>query len=96
MASLLDALFVGLAVFLAMELHTKVAKVREVYGGRLPLKEIIKPYSNLLEKTEMLQPMDDEEYEEHMSNENDGGLKKSILSKMPWISKGNNSQSSDS
>ena len=95
--SLLDALFTGLAVFIALELHTKVAKVREIYGGRLPLKEIVKPYSNLLEKTEMLPPMDYEEYEQHMLDQSDRGeLLKKVLGKLPWTSKGKNSQSSDS
>lgn len=95
--SLLTALFTGIAVFLALELHGKISKVRDVYGGKLPLKEVFKPLISLIEKTEFLPPMNDEEYEQYMFDQSDkGALVKKVLAKTSWISEEKKSQSSDS
>lgn len=98
LSALLNALFTGIAVFVALELHKKVVEIRRAYGGRLPLSELTKPYSTLIEdqKPEFMLPMTDEEYEEHMLNESGRGeLLKSVLSKLPWKSKEPTSRSSD-
>lgn len=98
-SSVLDALFTGLAVFLALELHYKVKQVREVSGGKVTFEGMTKPMADLIsdQKTEFLPPMDDEEYEKHMFEQSGRGeLVRTVLSRLPWISKVKNSQSSDS
>lgn len=99
MLSVLSAILNGLAVFLALELHYKIVKIREINNGKVAVKELVKPLTKLLEdqKTEFLPPMNDEEYEQHMLDESGRGeLLKRVLNPFKWKSKGKNSQSSDS
>lgn len=99
LSSLIDALFIGIAVFLSLQLHWKVSQVRDVNGGKLVIKDMVKPVTQLLAdtKTEMLPPMDDEEYERHMEETSERGqLLQAVKAKFAWKSKDNNSQSSDS
>lgn len=88
---LLNALFTGLAVFIALELHRKI-EAKRAKG------EPILPFSNPLEeKAEFLPPMTDEEYTAYELAESErGGLLRTIKAKMPWTSTSQKSQSSAS
>lgn len=96
--ALVNALFSGLFLFLALELHYKVVKVRESNGGRVPLRDLARPIADLTEdqKAQFVDAFDEEEYEDHLN----GGGRSQLLAKLkdlaPWNSKGNKSQSSDS
>lgn len=99
LSAIIHALFTGLAVFIALEIHGRADRVRSVTGGGLTLKKMAQAWNGLVEseKTEFLPPMNDEEYEKHMMDESGRGeLIAKVLGKLPWTSKDKNSQSSDS
>lgn len=82
-----------------MQLHWKATQVRDVNGGKLVVKDMVKPITDLLAdtKTEMLPPMDEDEYEKHMEETSERGqFLHSIKERFAWTSKDNNSRSSDS
>ena len=94
LSSLLDALLIGVSVFLALQLDYRVTEVRKVNGGRFVVKDALKPLQTLIEdnKPEMMSPMDDEEFEAHKQEESGRGeLIRKVLGK--WKSKDKNSQS---
>lgn len=94
---MLDSLLVGLAVFLALELHYRVVKVRDVNGGKVVIKDLVRPMTALMEDTkpEMMAPMDEDEYNAHIEANSERGH---LLKKLNglWNSKDKDSQSSDS
>jgi hypothetical protein len=84
-------------IFLAVELHGFLERRRALpKGERRTVERVVR---SLLpqEKAEFLQPMDDEEYQEHLDEESGRApLVQSLIDKLPWNSKHPKSPSSDS
>lgn len=92
MESLLNALFVGVAVFTALELHVRLSVKRE--NGEPLVKT---PWSPTSTKAELLEPWTEEDYETHLKeNSSRGQLLRKVISSAPWSSRHQKSQSSDS
>lgn len=92
--SIIQAIATAIGVFIAMQLHWKATEVRSANNGKLVMKDMAKPITDLLEDTkpEFMLPMDEEEYEAYMEKQSEHGqLINKVLGK--WKSKDNKSQS---
>lgn len=95
---MLGALFIGLAIFTALELHDYRKRRREQPQTTPSVEQIVRSILPQ-EKAEYMLPMDDGEYERHMeAQSSQGELNDSLES--PWQSNDNSppqkSPSSDS